>query len=107
MTDSLVKRQKQDTPQREYTTDGCYALSCQIIYHALPDGIFDITGADVFLAATEIPETAKTTQWRQEHQDEDLPHVLARDLLEDHSGRAFPSIDQGIPACLTGLVHVE
>ncbi|EXL40515.1 hypothetical protein FOCG_16946 [Fusarium oxysporum f. sp. radicis-lycopersici 26381] len=94
MTDSLVKRQKQDTPQREYKTDGCYALSCQIIYHALPDGIFDVTGADAFLAATEIPETAKTTQWRQEHQDDDLPHVLARDLLEDHSGRAFPSIDQ-------------
>ncbi|EGU81349.1 hypothetical protein FOXB_08151 [Fusarium oxysporum f. sp. conglutinans Fo5176] len=61
----------------------------------LPTGYFDITGADAFLAVTGIPETAKTTQWRQERQDEDLPHIPARDLLEDHSGRALPSTDQG------------
>ncbi|KAH7210263.1 hypothetical protein BKA60DRAFT_543956 [Fusarium oxysporum] len=61
----------------------------------LPTGYFDITGTDAFLAVTEIPETAKTTQGRQERQDEDLPHIPARDLLEDHSGRALPSTDQG------------
>ncbi|KAK2122861.1 hypothetical protein NOF04DRAFT_1335163, partial [Fusarium oxysporum II5] len=106
MTDSLVKRQKQDTPQREYTTDGCYALSCQIVYHAPPDGIFRYHWGRCVPRSDRIPETAKTTQWRQERQDEDLPHIPARNLLEDHSGRALPSTDQGIPACLTGLVHV-